>query len=189
MCSHYKSLLGACSDEMAEDVRTSSSREARGTCTFRHQCFAHLQLQLGPSTRSSSMLCSFATTARPLNTFVIMQCFASLPLELGPSTRSSLVLCSFATRARPLNTFVKTTSVKLRQQGSFPVALTQSWECYGPHGKAGTTQPTFMHFTDTSLRVLLLLLDQHCRCRSSRDGSDCKRGLRTCCVWSQNEPP
>ena len=131
---------------MAEDVWTSSSREARGACTFRHQCFAPLLLELGPSTRSSS------------------------------------ALGFFATRARPLNTFVKTTSVKMRQLGSFPMAQTQSWECYGPHGKAGTTQPTLIHFTDASLRVLLLLLDQHYRCRSSRDGYDCKRGLRTCCV-------
>ena len=34
-------------------------------------------------------------------------------------------------------------------------APTQSWECYGPNGKAGTTQPSFIHFTDASLRVLL----------------------------------
>ena len=34
-------------------------------------------------------------------------------------------------------------------------APTQSWECYGPSGKAGTTQPSFIHFTDASLRVLL----------------------------------
>ena len=25
-------------------------------------------------------------------------------------------------------------------------APTQSWECYGPSGKAGTTQPSFIHF-------------------------------------------
>ena len=31
----------------------------------------------------------------------------------------------------------------------------QSWECYGPSGKTGTTQPSFIHFTDASLRVLL----------------------------------
>ena len=34
-------------------------------------------------------------------------------------------------------------------------APTQSWKCYGPHGKAGTMQPSFIHFTDVSLRVLL----------------------------------
>ena len=34
-------------------------------------------------------------------------------------------------------------------------APTQSWECYGPNGKAGTTQPSFIHFTDAFLRVLL----------------------------------
>ena len=33
----------------------------------------------------------------------------------------------------------------------------QSWECYGPSGKAGTTQPSFIHFTDASFRVLLML--------------------------------
>ena len=27
----------------------------------------------------------------------------------------------------------------------------QSWECYGPSGKAGTTQPTFIHVTNASL--------------------------------------
>ena len=32
---------------------------------------------------------------------------------------------------------------------------TTIWECYGPSGKAGTTQPSFIHFTDASLRVLL----------------------------------
>ena len=138
---------------MAEDVWTSFSREARRTCTFRHQRFAPLLLELGPSTRSSS---AFGV---------------------------------FATRVRLINTFVKTASIKMRQQGSFPMVQTQSWECYGPHGKAGTTQPTFIHFPDTSLRVLLLLLDQHCRCRSSRDGYGCKRGLRPCCVWFQNELP
>ena len=34
-------------------------------------------------------------------------------------------------------------------------APTQSRECYGPNGKAGTTQPSFIHLTDASLRVLL----------------------------------
>ena len=34
-------------------------------------------------------------------------------------------------------------------------APTQSWECYGPSGKAGTTQLNFIHFADASLRVLL----------------------------------
>ena len=31
-------------------------------------------------------------------------------------------------------------------------APTQSWECYGPSGKAGTTKPSFIHFTGASLR-------------------------------------
>ena len=46
-------------------------------------------------------------------------------------------------------------------------APTHSWECYVPNGKAGITQLHFIHFTDASLRVLLYLLDQHCRCCSS----------------------
>ena len=32
--------------------------------------------------------------------------------------------------------------------------------CYRPTWKAGSTQPSFIHFTDTSSRVLLWLLDQ-----------------------------
>ena len=36
-----------------------------------------------------------------------------------------------------------------------PPASTQSWECYGPSGKAGTTQLSFIHFMDASLRVML----------------------------------
>ena len=40
-------------------------------------------------------------------------------------------------------------------------------QCYGPSGKAGATQPSFIHFMDASLRVLLKLLDQHSRYRSS----------------------
>ena len=32
---------------------------------------------------------------------------------------------------------------------------TQRWECNGPNGKAGTTQLSFIHFMDASLRVLL----------------------------------
>ena len=38
----------------------------------------------------------------------------------------------------------------------------------GPVGKAATTQPSFMHFTDASLRVLLQLRHQRCGCRCSR---------------------
>ena len=34
-------------------------------------------------------------------------------------------------------------------------APTQSWECFGNSGKAGTTQPSFTYFADASLRVLL----------------------------------
>ena len=37
-------------------------------------------------------------------------------------------------------------------------ASTQSWECYGPSGKAGATQLSFIHFTNASLRVLLLII-------------------------------
>ena len=40
---------------MAEDVWTSSSLDACGTCIFRHQCFAPLPLELGPPTRSSKL--------------------------------------------------------------------------------------------------------------------------------------
>ena len=36
-------------------------------------------------------------------------------------------------------------------------APTQSWECYGPNGKAGTTQPSFIHFTDASEGVALII--------------------------------
>ena len=36
-------------------------------------------------------------------------------------------------------------------------ASTQSWECYGPSGKAGTTQTSLVHSRDASLRVLLKL--------------------------------
>ena len=60
----------------------------------------------------------------------------------------------------------------VRIQGDFSAltcsAPTQSWKCYGPSGKAGTTQLSFIHFTDASFRVLLSLPDQHCRCCHSR---------------------
>ena len=32
----------------------------------------------------------------------------------------------------------------------------QSWECYGPTGKAGTTQPSFIHFTSLTESVALI---------------------------------
>ena len=37
------------------------------------------------------------------------------------------------------------------------LAPTQSWECYGPNGKAGTTQLSFIHFNDESLKSVALI--------------------------------
>ena len=46
-----------------------------------------------------------------------------------------------------------------------PDRLLPRVECaMGSNGKTGTTQSSFIHFTDALLSVLLTVSDQHCRC-------------------------
>ena len=96
-------------------------------------------------------------------------CFAPLPLELGPPTRSS-----------------KLQAWKWSSMVCFQWFRPRAGSATGPMGRLGPhSRPSST--SRIRLWVLLLLLDQHCRCRSSRDDYNRKRDLRPCCVWSQTE--
>ena len=100
-----------------------------------------------------------------------------LRVQISSESHGILQLCSASTRAgssvcpmRRLGLHSQISSAPgILLWGNCPYELTdttdfyQSWEFRLSHGKAGIGWPCFMHFKDTSLRILPLFVDRHPR--------------------------
>ena len=90
--------------------------------------------------------------------------------ELGPASQNTQVISGLkATQIQSCSgqhsLVVSASGDDQKVVGSNPIrvirnisaltAPTQSWQCYGPHGKALTPQSSFIYLTDATLRVLL----------------------------------